>query len=193
MTEIHEYPWHVGIQMKSKNKFTKPFCGGAIISPKFVITAAHCMIHPKDKIEILIAEHLTNDMNESEHFFTSPISRAIVHEGYDSSAAIIDNDIALLELEKIIPFSQFVYPACPAQSETLKDQDVFATGWGLTEYNGNASNVLLEVQLKVQEWSKCKSYFGRYLTQNMLCAYGKNKDTCQGDSGGNLKLLKYFT
>ena len=64
------------------------------------------------------------------------------------------------------------------------NQEVFATGWGHTEHNGKASEVLMEVQLKIQSWQNCKYFFGRSLTENMICAYAKDKDTCQGDSGG---------
>ena len=102
---------------------------------------------------------------------------------------VIDNDIALLKLEKQITFSEFVYPVCLAEKAPLKNQEVVATGWGLTEYNGKASKVLMEVQLKIQHWQKCKSFFGRFLTENMICAHGNDKDTCQGDSGGNFQTL----
>ena len=87
VSEIHEYPWHVGIQLKSSKGTTKPFCGGAIIHPNYVITAAHCMIHSKDNMEILIAEHITNDLNESIHFFKSSILTVTVHENYDKHSS----------------------------------------------------------------------------------------------------------
>ena len=104
ISEIHEYPWHVGIQLKSNKGLTKPFCGGAIISPRYVITAAHCMIHSKENMEILIAEHVTNDLNESEHFFKSAISKAIVHENYDTDSSMTDIQ---LRQKSIVPLSSY--------------------------------------------------------------------------------------
>ena len=183
VAEKHEYPWHIGIQHISKDH---PHCGGTIISPSYVITAAHCMQYPAQVIEVLIAEHDTANKYESQHFYRAAVEDVIIHQGYN--AATINNDIALLKLKEPIEFSDHVYPAFLSQSEPKKGDSVVATGWGHTTYQGTVSNVLREVDLTVQGRKECEAAFANVhsftLTSNMICANGSGKDACQGDSGG---------
>uniref|UniRef100_A0A4W5JZM0 trypsin n=1 Tax=Hucho hucho TaxID=62062 RepID=A0A4W5JZM0_9TELE len=68
----------------------------------------------------------------------------------------------------------------------------FAAGWGITQENGDQSDVLLSVKVTVVDRKKCNSpgYYNFFpiITGGMLCAgYGEDQaGTCQGDSGGPL-------
>ena len=189
VAQKHEYPWHIGIQHKFQDH---PHCGGTIISSKYVITAAHCMQYSANEIEVLIAEHDTQDSDESKHFYKALVESVIVHEEYN--AATINNDIALLKLKDAIEFSQNVYPAFLAIKEPQKDDSVIATGWGHTSYKGSVSNILREVDLTIKSREDCVLAFKNTftLTANMICAEEKGKDACQGDSGGETLMLLYF-
>jgi len=60
----------------------------------------------------------------------------------------------------------------------------FQTGWGHTEYGGTSSDKLMKVTLNLVEFNECKKKIlessDLEITENQLCAYAKNADTCQG-------------
>ena len=67
------------------------------------------------------------------------------------------------------------------------------SGWGTTSSSGNQSPDLLYAYVNGTTNTACNSVYGG-ITSNMLCATGGNftKDTCQGDSGGIVHMLRQF-
>jgi secreted trypsin-like serine protease len=80
-----------------------------------------------------------------------------------------------------------------------------ATGWGLLEYLGSASDELQEVSLTLMQNEQCNPYFAHIvnhtdklkqgIVDGQICAAAieggrlvGGKDTCQGDSGGPLQI-----
>ena len=62
------------------------------------------------------------------------------------------------------------------------------TGWGKLQQDGNFPNLLQAVTVKTMTNDKCKEQNGAdKITPKMICASGDKKDSCQGDSGGNLR------
>jgi hypothetical protein len=54
-TEMHEYPWQVGITSPDSNR---PFCGGSILSSTSILTAAHCTKGSSaEDLVVVVAEH----------------------------------------------------------------------------------------------------------------------------------------
>ncbi|XP_013101551.1 serine protease snake isoform X2 [Stomoxys calcitrans] len=166
-------------------------CGGVVISPRFVLTAAHCADIGGDKASVVrIGGSNLTDVSVRD----VKIKRFIQHPGYKASE--VYNDIALVELDEEV---KDVYAACLWLEDNLDSENFIATGYGHTTFGGLGSNQLLKVDLKAVTNKACSEFYPagndgapNGITSTQLCAHDPEKlrDTCQGDSGGPLILQR---
>jgi|ERR1719414_596935 len=178
-TEQNEYPWQVALVSAGGSH---PWCGGTLISPQHVLTAAHCTAGSSaSSIAVLLGEHRIDDGS----FNKVTLSAITDHPGYNSNT--LDNDFSILTLSQPVTFSQSVSPAClPGGSQDYAGQVATVSGWGTLSSGGNQPTVLNDVQVTVKSNTECNSAYGGGITSNMICAADAGKDSCQGDSGGPL-------
>ncbi|NWS87137.1 ST14 protein, partial [Toxostoma redivivum] len=109
------------------------------------------------------------------------IIRIIVHPQYDQS--ISDYDIALLEMETPVLFSELVQPIClPSSSRVFLYGTVcYVTGWGAIKENSQLAKTLQEARVRMINQSVCSKLYDGLITARMLCAGNLNGgvDACQ--------------
>merc|ERR1712025_603396 len=172
VTEVNEYPWQVGIVDKG---YADVWCGGSLISDRWILTAAHCTRGEKaGNIQALLGEHDYSSNKETEMIRVG-IAEIINHPDYHHQTT--DIDFSLLKMKKTIDFSKYshIRPICLPADASQDYTDFIATvsGWGTLSSGGSSSKKLREVDVRVLSNSDCKnsySYPSSWITSKMLCA-----------------------
>jgi len=167
-------------------------CGGFLIAPNIVLTAAHCN-DGKDPYYMKGEKVVVGSYNFNDKEGTGPdfieIKETLRHPEYDEYGTF-DNDYMLVVLQKKSSFQPVIIPE---NDDFLESGDlVYAIGMGAISDDGPSSDPLLEVGLNTIENDECAKsyvideYYNEDITKNMLCTLTPFKDSCQGDSGGPL-------
>ncbi|CAK1545544.1 unnamed protein product [Leptosia nina] len=178
-----EWPWMASVTPTGFEQY----CGGALITDRHVLTAAHCTRRWKaDELFVRLGEYDFQRSNDSRTYNFNVVEIR-QHELFDSSN--YHNDIAILKLHRPAVFNTYVWPIClPPRGLKLDDQITTVIGWGTQSYGGPTSDVLMEVSIPVWNHEECVKSFTDSVFDETLCAGDKEggKDACQGDSGGPL-------
>ncbi|KAJ8245604.1 hypothetical protein GJAV_G00272530 [Gymnothorax javanicus] len=181
-TVPHSWPWQVVLQV-----ITMPACGGAILTPHWVITARHCFLRYRNirLWKVLAGKHDLQDRNEFCQQ-TSAISKIIPHKHYNRRTR--SNDVVLVKLETPLRFNYCVRPITIVTQPIKAPRMCTVTGWGSTSEYGPRMARLHEVNITVMSQSDCVQIYGSRVTENVLCAGHAlgGVDACQGDSGSPL-------
>lgn len=184
--DIKNIPYQVSIQWGNSH-----FCGGSLITPNTVLSAAHCFgkSYSASSLSLYSVKYGSNTTNSS---LKANIESVIVHPSYNTTT--LDYDLSLIILKSSVNLSDTVKTINISESNNYVWGSLAAvSGWGYEQENATTISPLLrKVVVPLVSPQNCSTYYkdAINITNHMICAgYPEGlKDSCQGDSGGPLVL-----
>lgn len=177
------WPWQVSLQFDGFHA-----CGGSIISPEWILSAAHCFQGAYSSPSRWRVYSGGLSLISMSFGRGNTVSKIINHKRFDTNTN--DYDIALMKLSSPLTFSRTVRPVClPNVGVDLSaERQAWITGWGALRSSGPSPDKLNQAQVTIYSRETCNQprVLDGEVTETMICA-GKLEggvDTCQGDSGG---------
>ncbi|KHJ44629.1 trypsin [Trichuris suis] len=179
---LESQPWIVALLYRGRF-----FCGGSLISDRFVVTAAHCVanarLHPSD----LEVSYGSTEWLKGRRI---GVAKATIHPLFKTNGRP-SYDAALLKLAgSTSQGGTTVTPICLPDSPPRVGMECYVAGWGRLGEDKTVSPVLQEVAVPVYNSNICNdaNHYNGLVDPSMFCAgYEEGtRDACQGDSGGPL-------
>ena len=172
------YPWVVYLATSSGSQY----CGGTLVAPNKVVTAAHCTVGDSPSVVRVVAGR---DDKRSTAGVVARVTKIWIHPSYVDATQ--GNDVSVLTLDRDL--TQATLPIATSSDTALYTAGTSSTilGWGTTSSGGSASRYLLKATVPLTSNATCSSAYGSdFKAAHMVCAaYAQGgTDTCQGDSGG---------
>ncbi|XP_007531349.1 kallikrein-1-like [Erinaceus europaeus] len=186
--EKHSHPWMVALY---HNGFFK--CGGILVHPQWVLTAAHCV---GKNYQLRLGHHSLNERNDRGQLahvrgsFPHPLYNMSLRKKHRPQPGDdYSHDLMLLRTAKPVQITDTVQVLELPTREPAVGSSCYALGWGsVNPVNLSLPPTLQCVDLRLLPRAICAHSYKEKVTGSMLCAgvLLGGKDTCLGDSGGPL-------
>lgn len=182
-----KYPWLAAVG--SPVFFVRPsgqFCGGALIKPDRVLTAAHCVTLFRSVPGLLTATFGRDDLVGTGGE-TVAVTSVRIHPEYRETSfkdeTVGHHDLAVLTLARPVDRATASLGS-PGSARTGR-----IAGWGFTSENDLFNTRLRAARVPLPGNAACERAYGdAFDPSDMVCAGSGAADSCQFDSGGPLMV-----
>lgn len=203
---IADWPWQVAIASRKMRRgkrggpVDRVYCGGAVIAPRLVITAGHCVNFLKrpraDSIEVISGRTW---LGREDAGRVSRVSRVIMplspsgRPRFRESGGSASWDVSLLLLKRPVTATPIRLAGPDEVASWAPGQPVWTTGWGVTSNRDRRASPGLRVARQIMfPGSACRFGNGRNFNPGLMNCLGGSSGhstSCFGDSGGPLVAL----
>ncbi|XP_053973147.1 chymotrypsin-1-like [Hylaeus volcanicus] len=176
---VGKFPYQVSLQYNGNH-----FCGGSIISSRYILTAAHCVKGVPDIRRATVHVGI-NLLSQSGAVYN--VESGVAHPNYNDRT--ISNDVAVIRVNRNIAFNAKVKSIGLASRNVADGSSCVLSGWGTLKAGGSVPNKLQYANLRVESLSKCQqAWKGTASVQStQVCTLTRvGQGACNGDSGGPL-------
>lgn len=187
--EENEFPYVVSLRRAEMEIIlgqTYHVCGASILNLDTVVTASHCLydpfgnlLHNSGSYFIVAGSRRLWNYEESTKYFMA--IEIFQNPKYDPNT--LDNDIAIIKVSPDFNFNLPSIQPITIETNTKVTEGTICSvhGWGVLAYESPfLPDILQTVNLTISNFEKCNEAYNDTITENQLCAYESNRDSCSG-------------
>lgn len=156
----NSFPYQVGLRLFIQDSNNVGLCGGSLVSPTRVVSAAHC-VDIVSGLEAVFGAHFLNRVEATQVRRTVELSGLIWHENYNPRT--LTNDVAIISLPTSVPLSNAIQVVRLPEGADLNNDfagsPAVASGWGRFSSAQASSEFLRFVNVNVITNTACRIRF----------------------------------